>query len=789
MIALRALDRKLLRDVWRLRGQVLAIALVIASGVALLVMALSSHRSLSETTDAYYERYRFADVFASAKRVPESFVQRILQIPGVKAAEPRIVEVAKLDIPGVVAPVNGQIVSIPERGTPRLNALAIRVGRSVERGRPDEVVISEPFAEAHGLGLQDRFDAVMNGIKRTLTVVGIALSPEFVYAIEPGALVPNDQRFGILWMGREALAAAYDLEGAFNNISLSLLAGTDPRAVIIDLDRILARYGGTGAVARANQISNWFLMNELEQQRTNSRILPTIFLAVAAFLTNTVLARLIATERSEIGLMKAFGYSAGEIAFHYAKMVSLMTVFGVLMGWALGAWLGHFNTTIYAEFYRFPFLHFRPGPSVFAIGAAVSLVAALGGALGAVRKAAQLPPAEAMRPPAPPSFRHRAGALTGWRVLDQPTRIVLRQIGRAPVRSALTSAGVALAVGVMVLALQWVDAIDSIAVSEFEHSQRQDVTLGLVDPKTRRALHASSRLPGVLDVEPMRVISARFRAGPRTHRGAVTGIPQWSRLQVAYDAKRGAVSVPPGVLVLSTHLAKKLAVGIGDTIEVDFLEGRQPKTKLVVGGLIETFIAMPAYIEIETLRRLMVEPGGIAFVNMLVDQREIPSLYRYLKNVPDVGAVSIKRASIEKFYETVGETVMIFIGFFSGFAFALGVGVTYNSARIALSERGRELATLRVLGFTRGEVAYILLGEIAFLTLAGLVMGCFAGWGLSWVMASAFDTELFRIPLVVIPSTYASGIAGVTVAALVAAALVRKRLDRLDLISVLKTRE
>lgn len=789
MTVLRALDRKVLRDLWRLRGQVLAIALVVASGVALLVMALSSYRSLSETTDAYYERYRFADVFATAKRVPDDFVRRLARIPGVKSVEQRIVKLAKLDIPGVVEPVNGKLVSIPERGEPLLNALAIRAGRSVAAGRPDEVVINEPFADAHDLSLQDRIAVVMNGIRRTLTVVGIALSPEFVYAIEPGALVPNDRRFGIMWMGKKALAAAYDLEGGFNDVSLSLLAGTDPRAVIADVDRILKKYGGTGAVARKDQLSNWFLMNELEQQRTNSRILPTIFLAVAAFLTNTVMARLIAMERSEIGLMKAFGYSAGEIALHYAKMVGVMTVIGILLGWGLGAWLGLFNTSIYAEFYRFPFLHFRPGASVFAIGAIVSLIAALGGALGAVRKAVSLPPAEAMRPPAPPSFRRSANTFLDWRFFDQPTRIVLRQIMRAPVRSLLTATGVALAVGVMVLALQWRDAIDEMAESEFHNTQRQHITLALVDPKSRRALHAASRLPGVLDVEAMRSVSARFRSGPRSHRGAVTGLPQWPRLQAVYDVARGALSVPPGAVLLSKRLAEKLDVGLGDEVEIELLEGRHPRVMLPVGGIFETYIAMPAYVEIDTLRRLLAEPGGIALVNLLVDSNAAPALYARLKDVPDIGAVTIKRAAIDKFYDTIGETIMIFIGFFSGFAFALGLGVTYNSARIGLSERGRELATLRVLGFTRGEVAYILLGEIALLTLAGLVLGCFAGWGLSWVMASAFGNDLFRLPLVVVPSTYALGVLGVILAGIVSAALVRRRLDALDLISVLKTRE
>ncbi|MET0009636.1 MAG: ABC transporter permease, partial [Candidatus Thiodiazotropha sp. 6PLUC4] len=402
---MRALNLKLLRNLWKLRGQVLAIAVVIASGVAVLVMSLSALQALQDTAAAYYERQRFADVFATVKRAPSRLVERISTLPGVRSVEERILQMATLSIEGFEEPVVGQLVSIPEQGDPLLNQLVLRSGRLVTLGHPDEVVLNEPFAEAHNLQVGDQFKALMNGHQRTLTVVGLALSPEFIYTIGPGALMPDNKRFGIMWMGREALAAAYDLDGAFNEISIGLLHGTNPQQIIVALDRILERYGSRGAIARKNQISNWFLMNEIEQLKTMSTILPTIFLAVAAFLSNMVLSRLIATDRSEIGLMKAFGYSNWQVAWHYAKMVMAMTSVGIILGWLLGAWLGRVNTEMYAEFFRFPLLIFRPDPGVFAIGAVVSLVAALVGSLGSVRYAATLPPAEAMNPPSPPMYR------------------------------------------------------------------------------------------------------------------------------------------------------------------------------------------------------------------------------------------------------------------------------------------------------------------------------------------------------------------------------------------------
>ena len=790
MVAMRALNRKLLRDLGRLWGQILAIALVIASGVALLVMSLSSIEALEGTTDAYYERYRFAEVFASVKRAPEHLAARIADLPGVQAVQTRVVDVATLDMPGFEEPVIGRIVSIPERRDPLLNQLALRVGRFVAPNRPDEVVVSEPFAEAHALLPGDRLSATMNGKKRELEVVGIALSPEFVYAIGPGALTPDEKRYGVLWMGREAMAAAYDLDGAFNDVSISLLRGAVADDVINRLDLLLEPHGGVGAVARADQISNWFLMNELQQLRSMAFILPTVFLAVAAFLSNMVLARLIATERAEIGLLKAFGYNSLEIGWHYAKMVIAIAGLGVLIGWVAGAWLGRYNTQLYGEFYRFPFLLFRPGPLVFGISGLVSLLATLLGALGAVRQAVALPPAEAMRPPTPTVYRQGVlSSLSLWNWLDQPSRIVLRQLTRRPGRSLTTSIGIALSVAVLVSALQWLDSIDRIVETYFFESQRQDVTIGLTDAQSQTVLHDFLHMPGVLAAEPLRSVGVEFHAGPRKHRGSIDGMRAGDALQLVKDVNGRTIQMPPQGVVLSRMLADKLEVGIGQEVRVEVLEGRRPVLAIPVVDIFETYIGTPAYMDLSALNHALKEPRTVGHVNLLIDAAYESELFAQLKDTPDVAAVMLRRAAIDKFHDTLAETILIFISFFVVFACVLGFGVAYNNVRISLSERGHELATLRVLGFTRVEISYILLGEIGALIVIGLPLGCLAGAGLAWVMSASFQTELYRVPMVIEPSTYGLSVLIVLAATVVSAALVRFRLDRLDLIAVLKVRE
>lgn len=788
-MVIRALDRKLFRDVWRLRGQVLAVALVIGSGVALLVMSLSTHTSLVATRDAFYDRYAFAEVFGSVKRAPERLVERIGDIDGVQAVDARIAAFASIDMPGVAEPVVARLISVPHDPASGLNRIALSAGRLPERGSSDEAVIYKPFAEAHALNLGGTFKIVMNGRQRQVRVVGIGLSPEVVYAIAPGALMPDKARYAIVWMNKRGLAAAYDLKGAFNDLALTLLRGVDAERVIERLDPLLERYGGAGAYARADQVSNWFLQDQLDQTKTMATVLPGIFLAVAAFLTNTVLARLIATERREISLMKAFGYSNWQIGWHYAGLATIMAAAGVLLGWAVGDSLGRYNTEINGAYYQFPFLYYRPNGMEYLLSAVVSLASALFGAFWAVRSAVSLTPAEAMRPPAPDNFRKGALPASLTRALDNQTRMIMRQIPRAPIRAALTAGGTALAIAVLVMAIQWDETIDGLLQSHFADTQRQDVTVSFFEPLPPRALNDIKRLPGVLSAEPMRDAPAELSHSRAAHRGSLTGLSRTGRLQAIHDVNGWTWPVPPGGVILGSVLAEKLGVEVGDEISAQALLGARPTLDLMVVGVFETLIGTPAYMNLDVLTRALGEPGQFDRANLLVSSAEAPDLYAALKQSPAVASVTVKQAAIDTFRETVAETLLVFTLFFVMFSSALAAGVAYNAARIALSERGRELATLRVLGFTKGETAYILLGENALLTFVALPLGCLAGAALAWVMNHAFQTELYRIPFLLSPGTYALAVGIVCLAVVGAAWLARRRLDTLDLIAVLKTRE
>jgi len=367
--------------------------------------------------------------------------------------------------------------------------------------------------------------------------------------------------------------------------------------------------------------------------------------------------------------------------------------------------------------------------------------------------------------------------------------MIFRQITRWPARSCVTCFGVAMAVGLVVTSLQWTDAIDRLVEVQFGEAQRQDATIGLTETRSSEVVRELARLPGVSFAESVRYVPARFRAGLHTHREAIQGVPANARLAPVFDAHRGVVTLPPEGLVLSSKLAELLDVHVGDFVTVEVLEGRRPVRRLPVAALFETYLGTPAVMDLDALNRLMRQRPSVSAAHLRVDADEIGPFLARLNELPAVAMVLLRRAAVQTFDETMAETMLIFVGFFTSFACMLAFGVTYNATRVALSERSRELATLRVLGLSRGEISYILMGEVALLTFIGLPIGCAVGYGLAWLMADAFETELYRVPFVIDPSTFGLAVLIVLTASIASIFLVRQRLDRLNLVTVLKTRE
>jgi putative ABC transport system permease protein len=784
------LDRKLLRDLKRLRGQAAAVSLVMACGLAMLIMARSLISSLDGTRAEYYQTNHFAEVFASLKRAPNHLADRVRAIPGVATVQADLAVPVTLDLPGLDEPAGGVVRSLPDFGEPELNRLFLRRGRWLGPGSRGEVLVGEAFAKANTLNPGDTLAMLLNGRRQTFRVAGIVLSPEYIFESRPGAALPDNRTYGIFWMPYKEVATAWDLYGAFNHLALTLAPGAGERPVIAELDRLLRPYGGLGAYGRKDHPSHIRVTDEIRVLTILSIGFPVIFLSVAAFMTNAVLTRLLALQREQIAILKAFGFTNRQIVVHYLKFAFVMVLAGLGLGLLGGVALGKNLVVMYELFFKFPDLRFRLDGSAVAIALGVGLGTVTLGVLDAVRRAARLPPAEAMRPEPPANFRPSLIERTGVaRLLSHSFRIAIRNLERRPAQALFTVAGLALATALLILPNSFKAGISEVLDFQWDVVQRQDVNLGLVEPSSARLAHELAQLPGVTSLEPSRSAAVRVHFQGRSRQIGLRSLLPGGLHSRAVDHAGREISPPPHGVILSTKLASVLGAEIGDTLVLEALEGRRPVANVQLTGLAEDFTGIAAYMDLHAINRFLGEGDVITGASLTLDMSRRAEFLAALKEIPRVSTVAIKETMRQAFRETTAASMGLIQSIYLTFAVIVAFGVIYNNARISLAERARELATLRVVGMTQHEVGAVLVTELVILALLAVPLGLLLGTGLTTMIIGSVNTETIRLPLVFTTYTYSYAVVVVLIASTLSAFVVLRKLKHLDLIAALKAPE
>jgi putative ABC transport system permease protein len=784
------LDRKLLRDIKAMRGQIITISLLVAAGVAVFVASVSTYDTLEATRSRFYDEARFPGVFVSVKRAPLAIIPRLGEIPGVASIEPRIVRDVIMDWPSSALPVSARMVSLSNGGEEPLNRLHLRRGAGPQPGETRAALINEAFAEANDVTPGSDLRVILNGRVETFRISGIALSPEFVYAVKPGLLIPDDRYYAILWVDRAAAEAAFAMEGAFNDAVISLAPGADAQQVIEELDRLLEPYGAVGAIARRDQPSHRFLDDELNQQKVMSTTIPYIFFGVAAFLLNVALGRLVTAQREQIAALKALGFPTTPIVLHYLKLVAVIVLFGSMLGIAGGIAFGRGMIFSYRGFFRFPELAFELTPWSTVVGVGISFVLAAIGVLAAIRNVVTLAPAIAMRPAAPLRFRHvLVEGLILRRFITPRRMMILRNLAGRPFRALLTMVGIAFAVPMVVLGLFWRDAVDHMMDVQFNLVERGNATVTFPHPVDADILRSLAREPGVMVAEGQRYVPVRLRAGHLAYLTSVIGLSADAELRSPRDASLKPIEPPSDGIALARPLAERLGVAPGDLVTIEAMEGRRQKRDVVVAATVEEILGMSAYMDIGALNHLTGEGNVISAAALIVEAASIPVLGKRFKDLPIVESAAMKANAITSFSDKIAGLVLVSAGILTGFAVIIAVGVVYNGARIGLQERAWELASLRVLGFTRSEVAGMLFSEFLIEIFFGVPLGLALSQIIVDLIARLHSNETFQIPAIIEPRTFAAAAVVVIAAAAASAYVVRRRIDRLDLVSVLKTRD
>jgi putative ABC transport system permease protein len=785
---MRSLNRMFFAELLSLWRQGIAIIGLLACGIAIFVMSTGTIRALETSREAYYRSYRFADVFAQLVRAPISLLDRISEIHGVKSATGRIVRDVLVDVPEMVEPVSCRLVSIQHEARKAVNGLYLRSGRFPEPSDRVEVVVSELFAQAHRLRPGDSVMANMAGRLERLHVVGIGLSPEYVYVVQPGLLLSDDRRFGVLWALQRDLGPAFNMEGAFNHLSIELHEGANRSDVIHRIDVLTKPYGGLGAYDRSEQESHQRVSDEMHQVRAMAILSPTIFLLVALFLLHIVFSRLVHQQQESIATLRAFGYYPREIGWHYSKIVLVWVCagvgIGILVGMRMAVWMG----SLYMMFFRFPVMD-PPSLSWEWIAAiTMSFVVALLGSFTSIRAAIRLPPAVAMKPESPTRFR--SASLDGWGIgarIGPVARMVIRRLESNPWITLFSTLGLALGLAILVLSAFMEGTIDYVIDHQFSASQRQDMTFTFRENCSASALQDVMHMEGVIAAEPFRTIPIRIRHGQRSKRLGLMGLEAQPQLFRVVDEHNQSVEFPDGSgLAITRKLAELIGAVEGDIVEIELMEGQDRRLYLPIATIFPNYTGPAAYMNRFELHRLLEEGERISGVFVQVDMAQRDRVYSQIKQTPAIVGILDKQAAVRNFKSIIARSTFWMRTINALFAAFIAFGVSYNSALIAYTERARDLATMRVMGFSRRELAAILLAEIGIITLLAIPIGIPLSYAFCYWTTLAVDTESHRFPMVLRLDGFVYGITVLCLSIAVSSVAVLRLLKQIDILAVLK---
>jgi putative ABC transport system permease protein len=790
------LDRKLWREARGSLALLGAITSVIAVGVMCFIYMRSTHHNLSLARWQYYAQCRMADFWVDVKKAPLVEVERLTELPGVTAIRPRIQFYATVDLAQVASPLNAMVLSLPDEreAQPIINDIVLETGGYFTDRRANEVIVNSAFARRQGIRPGQTIHLILNNRRQELLVVGTAISSEFIYLVAPGSIAPDREHFGVFYLKRTFAEEVFDFDGATNQI-VGLL---DPehqehsQDILRRIESMLAPYGVVTSYPRRTQTSNQFLSDELRGLGLFSTMMPAIFLVVGALVLNVLMVRLVDQQRVTIGTLKAIGYPDATIFLHYTKFALALALGASLVGLVLGYGMANFVTSLYRMFYEFPNLENHIYAGTYSGGVAVAIVCALVGSLQGARTALALKPAEAMRPK-PPA---RGGAIWLeqfawlWQRLSFGWRLVLRNVFRNPLRSAVGMFAAAMGAALLVCGFILANAITFLIDFQFERVTRSDVDLHFKDERGVAALFEARSLPGVDRAEPVFDVSCTFIHGPHRRRSGIMGVAPGSRLTTPRDTQGRAIRVPETGLAMSRKLAELLEIIPGDYVTVLPTRGLRHELRVRVAELSDSYIGMAVYADIRFLGRLLREEFALNGVQLALDTspRSMRQFYAQIKQLPAVQSVNARADTIENMNFIVA-TQRIFISLLVLFAGVIFFSSLLNSSLIGLAERRREVATLRVLGYTEWQIGGLFLRESLVINSLGTLLGLPLGYSLALLLSKLYNTEMFRFPLITPPNVWFGTIAAAVIFALAAHGVVQLTINRQDWLEASKTKE
>ncbi len=792
---MNVLDRKLLRELHASKGLLFATTSLIAVGVMCFIYMRISHRNLRMEQAQYYAQGRLADFWIDVKKVPLAELDALIALPGISEIRPRIQFFVTVDLDRVREPINGQVLSVPDRWQPMINDLILKRGSYFTESRRNEVIVNDAFAREHKLFPGQIIHLILNNQRQELFIIGTAVSPEFVYLVGPGSITPDPQHFGVFYLKQSFAEEVFDMDGAANQIvgKLSPEVRDDPDPLLRRAEAILDPYGVYNTIAQKDHPPCRYLADEIRGLGVFASIMPTIFLIVAALVLNILMSRLIDQQQVIIGTLKGLGYANAQIFLHYLKFAATVGLLGATLGCLGGYGMSEFVTRLYRTIFEFPDLPNRFEPTIYLIGIVISLACSLGGAVHGARLALKLQPAQAMRVKPPTQGKtvwlERIGFL--WKRFSFGWRMVLRNLIRNRLRTAVGLFAAAMGAGLMITGFILYNATGYLISFQFELISRSDIDLKLEKERSLDVLNESRRLPGVDFAEPTLDVACEFIHGPYRRKGGLTGLIPNAKLTIPRNVNADPIRVPTSGVAMTRKLAEILHLESGDTFTAIPVKGLKQAVDLKVAEISDSFLGLGVYTDLEYLSRLISEETVVTGVQLKISSAngEKYELYRQLKQMPALQAVNARLDNLRNLTETLVNMQRIFIGLFTLFAGVIFFSSLLNTSLIGLAERRRELATLRVLGYGPFEIGGLFLRESMMVAIIGTTLGLPLGIALCHWIAHIYNTDLFRFPIILPPivfiGTYTVGI----IFGLLAHAVVQHEIVKFDWLDALKVKE
>lgn len=792
---MRALDKKLWRTIRSTKGQFIAVVAVVMLGLSVYISMTTAYYNLERTQQEFYQENSFADYYIHVVNAPQEIIKQIEAVPGVTKATGRI----QKDVP-VLKEQNqratARVTSYPMPLDTELNRIQLQSGRMFDQYPQSggvEILVDPQYAEANNIQFNDQVIIVADGRQVPLTVVGIATGPEFGYSIQDTAnLVPDYETFGIVMVPNNQAQQVLNLPGQVNQVLLALAPGADEAKVAQQVKDILEPYGVLADYAREKQLSHAILQGELDQLLTTSRSLPLIFLLLAAAIQFIILSRMVKSQRLQIGVMKALGYNNRQVILHYTGYAICVAVTGALLGTLLGLWFASGMSKMYSYYLNLPDTIGGISYPAILYGSLLSLVTATIAGLTATRSITAINPAESMRPEPPKG----TGTILLeswtwlWSKLDSSWKMSLRTIFRNWVRSGITMVGVVFAVGLLVVSFFMNDSIDYMLDRHYQQEQHYDFLIRLGTPVKDYELNNIQRLDGVIRVEPILEIPVKMSYQGRTEDDLLVGLPADVSLKTLMDGNDQPLRLPEEGLLIDQRTAAKLGVGVGDRVTVETRLGLGPShlAQITVTGINQQLIGGGSYLDLGRANRVLQESGLVTGAMLRVEPGKNDLVEAEMNEITGIASILSRHKELANFTKNM-DTLIFFTAVMITFAAVLGFAIVYNSAMISYTERKRDMASLRVLGYTTKEVSGLLFKETAIQSALGIALGLPFGYLMARSYVNAVSSDIFTIPVVVYPQTYLLSALGGIIFISVAHLLTVRGIKRLDLVEALKNKD